>query len=120
MNVFDALFNALPRQGPGSEKDSLQALGIASLGIEKVNEILDIGCGAGAQTMVLLENSDARVSAVDISQKLLDKLEAKVEGEMKCRLHLTSNTSNTSNTSKYISQPPPAPLPRHLNTSKYI
>lgn len=69
--LFVAIHEGLPRQAPGSDEATLQAL--ALLGPLPPNaRILDMGCGPGAQTLVLARH--AEVTAVDLHQPFLDEL----------------------------------------------
>ena len=81
MNIFSQVFNALPRQGPGSTGDTLRALAQVSEGLGRLETMLDVGCGGGAQSMVLLRNTAAHLTAVDLSTQLLAQLEASTAGE---------------------------------------
>lgn len=66
------------RQGPGNGEATRKALQyIPELG--KNARILDIGCGTGAQTMVLAKNTKAQIIAVDMLQEFLDKLQEKID-----------------------------------------
>ncbi|MDP6377122.1 MAG: class I SAM-dependent methyltransferase [Pseudomonadales bacterium] len=67
------LFNALPRQGPGSDLATASALAFAKY-IPEHPRILDIGCGTGSQTLALARLTGGRITAVDISQAFLDTL----------------------------------------------
>jgi ubiquinone/menaquinone biosynthesis C-methylase UbiE len=63
------------RQGPGSDAATRRAISLA--GLEGVPDlaIADIGCGTGASTMVLAEDLDVRITAVDLMAPFLDRLE---------------------------------------------
>ncbi|MGG5358467.1 MULTISPECIES: class I SAM-dependent methyltransferase [unclassified Enterococcus] len=61
------------RQSPGSNQETLNALKSVPNWREK-KSILDVGSGTGAQTLVLAENTAAKVTAVDLLQPFLDKL----------------------------------------------
>ena len=50
------LYEGLPRQGPGSTKSTLRALDYIRNNLPLNANILDIGCGCGAQTFVLAED----------------------------------------------------------------
>lgn len=63
-DYFVALFESLPRQGPGSRECTARALAMCThLPVEP--EIVDLGCGAGAQTVDLAELTGGTVVAVD-------------------------------------------------------
>lgn len=66
------------RQGPGSVEATKKALRY----LPKLNQessILDIGCGTGAQTIVLAENTNANIIAIDMLQPFLDQLKSKIK-----------------------------------------
>ena len=81
MNMFSQVFNALPRQGPGSTTDTLRALAQVTEGFGPLETMLDVGCGCGAQSMTLLRNTAAHLTAVDLSGRLLDQLQASAVAE---------------------------------------
>lgn len=65
------------RQGPGSDECTLKALSyIPTIG--KIENILDIGCGTGAQTTVLAKNTNAKITAIDIFETFLEVLNKKI------------------------------------------
>jgi SAM-dependent methyltransferase len=69
------LFEGLPRQGPGSDactREALRRLGPLPPG----PHVLDLGCGSGRSALVLAEALRARVIAVDIHQPFLEQLRA--------------------------------------------
>jgi SAM-dependent methyltransferase len=69
------LFERLPRQGPGSDactREALRRLGALSA----APRVLDLGCGSGRSALVLAQALRTRVVAVDIHQPFLDALEA--------------------------------------------
>jgi len=43
--------------------------------------ILDVGCGSGIPTLELLRLSNGRITALDIDQRMLDKLRDKAEAQ---------------------------------------
>ena len=63
------------RQGPGGDEQTKKALHLAGL-IDsfKPLKIADIGCGTGASTLVLAENLNATITAVDLFQDFLNAL----------------------------------------------
>lgn len=65
------------RQGPGSEKDTLLALDFLGLPKDREVKIADMGCGTGGQTITLAQNSNARITAVDIFPDFLAELNEK-------------------------------------------
>ena len=75
-SLFWELHSGLPRQGPGSAASTRRALGLVpDLGPE--TRVLDIGCGPGAQTLVLAENSPSRIVAVDNHPPFIEALNRK-------------------------------------------
>jgi len=62
------------RQGPGSDTDTLRALDFVNqMSVPNLN-IADIGCGTGAQTMVLAHKLNGNITAVDLFPEFLDIL----------------------------------------------
>jgi SAM-dependent methyltransferase len=69
------LFEGLPRQGPGSDactREALRRLGA----LPAAPRVLDLGCGGGRSTLVLAETLRTKVVAVDNHQPFLDQLQA--------------------------------------------
>lgn len=62
------------RQGPGSNDDTLKALGFLDIDKSTQLKVADIGCGSGAQTISLAKNLNAEITAVDLFPDFLDKL----------------------------------------------
>ncbi len=74
---LDALFylhEGLPRQGPGSDAATVQALR-SMPDLPPAPRVLDVGCGAGASTLVLARELQTPVIAVDIHRPYLEQLE---------------------------------------------
>lgn len=71
--LFWAIHHNLPREGPGSDEATRQALAMIP-GLPPMPKILDIGCGPGAQTITLAAHSQAEITAVDNHQPFLDDL----------------------------------------------
>lgn len=75
MQAFFALHHNIPREGPGSDISTHRA-------IEKLqplsygSTILDVGCGPGRQSLILARQLDCPVTAIDIHQPFLDRLNA--------------------------------------------
>lgn len=63
------------RQGPGSKEDTLKALNFLDIDKTRPLRIADIGCGSGAQTIVLAQNLNAQITAVDLFSEFLEKLD---------------------------------------------
>jgi SAM-dependent methyltransferase len=62
--LFFELFSGLPRQGPGDRASTLKALASVPP-LTAQSRVLDLGCGTGAQTRLLAENTPARIVAID-------------------------------------------------------
>lgn len=79
-NVFFELHCGLPREAPGSAEITARAFRIAARGdpkagpIRPIRRILDIGCGPGAQSLVLAGLTEADIYAVDTHQPFLERL----------------------------------------------
>ena len=74
IELLVALHRGLPRLGPGSTASTLNALALCEE-LPAVPEILDLGCGSGAQTLTLAEALDGRITAVDLIADFLAVLE---------------------------------------------
>jgi serine/threonine-protein kinase HipA len=69
------LFEGLPRQGPGSDactREALRRLGA----LPAAPRVLDLGCGSGRAALVLADALRTKVVAVDNHQPFLDQLRA--------------------------------------------
>lgn len=78
--LFD-IHDELPRQGPGSTASTKRALAAVPRPDER-RTVLDVGCGTGAQTLVLArELPEARIVAVDAFRGYLDELERRARAE---------------------------------------
>ena len=71
--LFFELFSGLPRQGPGTAASTRRALGLVP-GIGPQTRVLDIGCGTGAQTLVLADSSPSHIVAIDNHPPFIDAL----------------------------------------------
>lgn len=67
------------RQGPGSAADTRLAITLSGLTGRAGLRIADLGCGTGASTLVLAEELDATVVAVDLVEAFLSILEERAE-----------------------------------------
>jgi len=73
---FYRLYEGLPRQGPGSDDVTREAL--RRLGpLPPSPRVLDLGCGSGRQTLVLAQELQTRVLAVDNHEPFLRDLECR-------------------------------------------
>ena len=63
------------RQGPGGDDETRLAIRLSRLKGAKKLKIADIGCGSGAPTLVLADQLDAQIIAVDFLPEFLAKLE---------------------------------------------
>jgi SAM-dependent methyltransferase len=64
------------RQGPGGDNETQLAIELSGLKSGTALNIVDIGCGTGASTLVLARELDAHITAVDFLPEFLAKLEA--------------------------------------------
>ena len=67
------------RQGPGSEIETLKALGFMNLPNDQKLKIADVGCGSGGQTLTLAQKINCQITAVDLYPEFLDELNEKSE-----------------------------------------
>lgn len=64
-------FSSVERQGPGSPEITIKALSF----VDELNEqshIADIGCGTGGQTMVLAQNTVAKITGIDLFPQFIE------------------------------------------------
>jgi len=73
LEVFLDVQSGLPRQGPGEDASTLQALSVCKELPDK-SMVLDIGCGPGMQTVALARALDAEILAIDINPQYLEAL----------------------------------------------
>ena len=64
-NLINEYFAGFERQGPGSPEHTIKALGFVG-DLPGTAKIADLGCGTGAQTMVLAQNTEASIAALDL------------------------------------------------------
>jgi len=69
--VFFEIHEGLRRQGPGSDRSTLEALGKVA-GLPGSPRILDLGCGPGAQAVLLATQTGGHVTAVDNHRPFLE------------------------------------------------
>ena len=75
LDAFFFLHAGLPRQGPGSDASTLQAID-ALPPLPAPPRVLDLGCGPGKQTLVLARTFETPIVAIDNHQPFLDELRA--------------------------------------------
>ena len=72
--VFLDVQRGLPRQGPGNDASTLEALALCT-GLPDRPAVLDIGCGPGMQTVALAQAlMKGHITAVDLHREYLDEL----------------------------------------------
>ena len=71
--LFFEIFNGLPRQGPGDAASTRRALAMVP-GVGTDTRVLDLGCGTGAQTLVLAQSTAAGIIANDNHQPFVEQL----------------------------------------------
>ncbi len=71
-NPIDLLFGGMEKLGPGSNFDTIQVLDMVPKAIDGV--VIDAGCGAGRQTLVLAKRLQTLVHAVDSYEPFLASL----------------------------------------------
>lgn len=74
---FHEIYEAMPRQGPGTRESTLRALAMLPR-LTSAQRILDVGCGTGAQTIDLAQATDAKIVAVDIHPPFVARLAGRV------------------------------------------
>jgi ubiquinone/menaquinone biosynthesis C-methylase UbiE len=81
------IFESLPRQGPGDERSTKKAFQMLAELFE-CPEILDVGCGTGAQTLVLAKLSSGNITALDNHTPFIDILKRKArQARLEKRIH---------------------------------
>jgi SAM-dependent methyltransferase len=71
-NPIDLLFGGMEKLGPGSDADTRHVLGL--LPKRELRIVVDAGCGAGRQTLVLAKELGIRIHAVDLYPPFLNDL----------------------------------------------
>lgn len=77
---FEAFFTVhcnLPREGPGSDAATREAIRRLPP-LPRSPRVLDLGCGPGRQSLVLAQELNAAVIAVDLHEPFLQQLEVSV------------------------------------------
>lgn len=65
------------RQGPGSFIETMKALNLIGVDKKEALKIADIGCGSGAHTIALAQNTNGQITAVDLFSEFLEKFRTK-------------------------------------------
>jgi len=78
MRLFYELHSDMPRQGPGDAACTRQAFSMLA-GLPPRAEVLDVGCGPGAQTLTLATLDTGTITAVDNHAPYLAELTAVAE-----------------------------------------
>jgi DNA-binding transcriptional MerR regulator/ubiquinone/menaquinone biosynthesis C-methylase UbiE len=76
MADFMTVYHALDRWGPGSKADTLRALQLLP---SPPTKVVDIGCGKGLSTILLAQNTQANITAVDNEINALSQLQRRIE-----------------------------------------
>jgi SAM-dependent methyltransferase len=76
-DLFFEVHKDLPREGPGSNASTRQALALLP-DLPSFPLILDVGCGPGMQTLELARLTHGKIIAVDAHQPFLDELNRQV------------------------------------------
>lgn len=75
--IFFELYESLPRQGPGSRDCAARAMAFCH-DLPPGAAVLDLGCGVGAQTLILAELISGPIVAMDNHAASIDRLRATV------------------------------------------
>ena len=78
MNLICEYFSSIERQGPGSKEVTVKALSFID-NLTNKSKIADMGCGTGGQTMVLAQNTKAKITAIDLFPFFIDLLNEKAQ-----------------------------------------
>jgi len=77
MSLLLEIYGTLPRAGPGSTADTLRALSLVPT--KTISAVLDLGCGPGAQTLVLAEAlHEASILAIDLTPQMVTEAARRV------------------------------------------
>lgn len=76
-NPIDLLFAEMDKLGPGGDRDTLYV--VRSLPRHRFDVVVDAGCGAGQQTLVLAKELNTPIQAVDSYQPFLNRLKRRAE-----------------------------------------
>lgn len=76
--IFFEVFESLPRQGPGNFACAQRALSCCHH-LPATPQILDVGCGSGAQTLHLAALTNGTILAIDHHPPLIEKLQKQLD-----------------------------------------
>lgn len=76
LSLFFEMMRGLPRHGPGSTASTRRAWSLLE-GVDNA-DVLDVGCGAGHQTLVLAECTAGKIIGADTYQPFLDRLNEEI------------------------------------------
>jgi len=92
MELIYEIFSQVPQQGPG-DRDSTRRAWTALKDLPSSPHILDIGCGAGRQTIDLAQLTIGTITALDNYQPFLDTLAQKARQEtLKARIETVQSS----------------------------
>ena len=77
-SIFFEVFESIPRQGPGNLACTQRALGLCA-DLPPNPKILDLGCGAGTQTIHLSSLTEGTILAIDNHAPFIEQLRTKIE-----------------------------------------
>ena len=86
LDFIISLHTKLHRQGPGSNEETLKAIQLTGLKESPELDILDLGCGTGAQTKVLADNLKGTITALDLFQPFLRELKDRITQPNVCTI----------------------------------
>jgi cyclopropane fatty-acyl-phospholipid synthase-like methyltransferase len=78
VDYFMQVYGTLPRAGPGDNASTARAFEMCERLVDRP-EILDIGCGPGAQTLELARLSNGNITALDLYPNMLDRVKEAVK-----------------------------------------
>ena len=70
----------LERQGPGSPETVMKALGFLG-SLDRFEQVADLGCGTGGQTMLLAKYLPGHIAALDMFPAFIDELKKKAKNK---------------------------------------
>lgn len=75
--IFFEVYEPLPRQGPGNRACAERALALCH-GLPPAPAVLDLGCGAGGQTLHLAELTQGPIVAIDSHAASIERLRSTI------------------------------------------